>query len=147
MTQHNFRAAKATLDTFHLVVVTELLHLPEYRRWILDLFQIDENRLPIYLWQNLRNIKSADYSKLGNVTATGHIRSTGSSVSKMAASPRARKRMDGYPSTAPQDFRRKLEAVNRGDILLHRYALKALLGTDELATSDAGDEQDLPRES
>ena len=65
----------------------------------------------------------------------------------MVGSPRARKRMDGYPSTALPDFRRKLEALNRGDILLYSYALKALLGTDELATSDAGDEQDLPRDS
>ena len=51
------------------------------------------------------------------------------------------------PAQRVPDFRRKLEALNRGDILLYSYALKALLGTDELATSDAGDEQDLPRDS
>ena len=49
------------------VVVTELLHLPaEYRRWSLDLFQIDGNRRPDFLWQNLRGIKEGKFRQIGD---------------------------------------------------------------------------------
>ena len=141
VTQASHAAAKATLDSFHLVLVMEMLHLPEYRRWVLDLLQPEGNRLPDYLWMNLRNLKRKDYdpSHPDYVAAAdhnphAHLRSTRDE--SFAATPRARKRMETYVQTPepPPAVRRKLEALNRGDILLYSYAHQALLGTDELGT-------------